>query len=104
LQTDHDKILERKLTSNYPDETLRSDVIHILEKYGRDSSAKEVARVRLAILKLAGTDIEKISEYTQAARMDYRDVLARAEYPAQVNAKTWALRPEEKDRTMRHQL
>jgi len=46
----------------------------------------EPARVQLAILKLSNGDSEKLQDYIQAARLDYRDVLAWAEYPEQIRS------------------
>ena len=46
----------------------------------------EPARVQLAILKLSNGDSEKLQEYIRAARLDYRDVLAWAEYPEQIRS------------------
>ena len=46
----------------------------------------ESARVQLAILKLSEGDPEKLRHYVQAARTDYRDVLAWAEYLEQLRS------------------
>jgi hypothetical protein len=43
-------------------------------------------RVQLAILKLSEGDPEKLLQYIEAARVDYRDVLAWAEYPEQLSS------------------
>jgi hypothetical protein len=43
----------------------------------------EPARVQLAILKLSDGDSTKLHDYIETARLDYRDVLAWAEYPQQ---------------------
>ena len=40
------------------------------------------ARVRLAALKLARGDLKELGRHIAAAKQDYRDVLAAAEYPA----------------------
>lgn len=55
----------------------------ILESYGTEKYEKEPDRVRLAILKLSGSDLEQIKRTTNIAKQDYRDVLAWAEYPRQ---------------------
>jgi hypothetical protein len=47
-------------------------------------SDKESPRVQLAILKLSEGDPEKLLNYIEAAKIDYRDVLAWAEYPEQI--------------------
>ena len=46
-------------------------------------AGKETPRVQLAILKLSQDDPAKLLEYIEAAKVDYRDVLAWAEYPEQ---------------------
>lgn len=55
----------------------------ILEEYRSklDGETGE-ARVRLAALKLADGDLKELGRHIAAARQDYRDVLAAAEYPA----------------------
>ena len=46
----------------------------------------EAVRVQLAILKLSNGDSEKLQDYIQAASLDYRDVLAWAEFPEQIRS------------------
>ncbi|HEY2572879.1 MAG TPA: hypothetical protein VGH65_02380 [Verrucomicrobiaceae bacterium] len=53
----------------------------MLAEYGPESWHREVDRVRLAILKLAGGNVEKLRQEIEVAKRDYRDVLAPAEYP-----------------------
>lgn len=43
-------------------------------------------RVQLAILKLSEGDTERLLHFIEAARIDYRDVLAWAEYPEQMRS------------------
>ena len=43
-------------------------------------------RVQLGVLKLSGGEAEKLKEYIELARIDYRDVLAYAEYPEAMRA------------------
>ena len=54
----------------------------ILHRYGTESWHREIPRVRLAILKLAGGTLEVLQKQTDVAREDHRDVLAYAEYPS----------------------
>jgi hypothetical protein len=61
-----------------------ADVLRILEFYGTDGGEKETERVRLAVLKLCGGDLSELHELTVAAKKDYRDVLAWAEFSNQV--------------------
>lgn len=49
-------------------------------------STKEVSRVQLAVLKLSDGDPDKLQHYIEAAQIDYRDVLAWAEYPQQMRS------------------
>lgn len=79
-----EEILEIKLERyfHWPEDRFRA--VEILAAYGRESYEYEVIRVRLAIIKLAGPDLDCISTYTAAAKADYRDVLAWAEYPGQM--------------------
>ncbi len=46
----------------------------------------EAPRVQLAILKLSDGKAEKLLTYIEAAKRDYRDVLAWAEYPEQIRS------------------
>jgi hypothetical protein len=46
----------------------------------------EQERVLLAVLKLSEEDPEKLRHNIQAAKIDYRDVLAWAEYPEQMDS------------------
>lgn len=55
-------------------------VMAILHEYGTEQQ-REAARVRLAALKLAKGNPEKLRANIQSAKRDYRDVLAYAEYP-----------------------
>ena len=73
-----------KLEEHFPDPEERGRVLTLLESYGAEEYEREPDRVRLAILKLAGRDPEKVEKYVHSARGDYRDVLAWAEYPNQM--------------------
>lgn len=67
----------------------RNVVIEILNTYGIESYEQEPYRVRPAILKLSGPDIEEIKKTTTFAKQDYRDILTWAEYPGQ--SKKWSM-------------
>ena len=88
---DHVSVLARKLASMFPDAAVRKRVEGELQRYGLEEYERETPRVRLAILKVAGTGIEQIREWTDIAKRDYRDVLAAAEYPNQLTTTTWSL-------------
>lgn len=61
------------------------EVLALLDRYGTEDYQRETGRVHLAILKLCD---EKAcadpAEYVELACVDYRDVLAMAEYPNQI--------------------
>ena len=53
-----------------------------LEQYGTQAWHRETVRVRIACLKMADGDLERLRRALAVANTDYRDVLAAAEYPA----------------------
>lgn len=61
-----------------------ADILKVLKLYGTDGGEKETERVRLAVLKLCGGDLSELHELTAAAKEDYRDVLAWAEFSNQM--------------------
>ena len=77
-------IVLKTIQQVFPQED-EDEILARLEPYGSESHEKEKYRVYLAILKLC--DEEQLSDpshYVQAAKQDYRDVLAWAEYPHQM--------------------
>jgi hypothetical protein len=81
--------LPRLLEKLFPIEEDRELIIDILDQYGSGDLQREVDRVQMAILKLAGRSPEQIRYYTLQACRDYRDVLAAAEYPKQMGYYPW---------------
>jgi hypothetical protein len=79
----HATILKKVMEKQFPEEKTRERVSGILGRYGVAGWQQEKNRVRLAILKLAGSNIEMIQYFTMQACRDYRDILAMAEYPNQ---------------------
>jgi hypothetical protein len=73
-----------------------SAVHAILDDYGEESWQREPHRVRLAALKLAAGNIDRLRSAIDRAKRDYRDVLAYAEYPGYFNGvpSSGALPPE----------
>ena len=69
----------RVVRRDYPEDA--SAVLQELAKYGGASWHGELPRVHLAILKLAAGDASQVAANTEIACVDYRDVLAAAEYP-----------------------
>lgn len=60
-----------------------SEIMHILDAYGKEDYEREKKRVQLAILKLCEGDLEKLKKMVEWAKVDYRDVFCPAEYPKQ---------------------
>jgi hypothetical protein len=58
-----------------------SQVMAVIEECGTQEWNRDCARVRLAILKLANGNLERLLDATKVAINDYRDVLSAAEYP-----------------------
>ena len=82
-------LLESKLEVMFPDDFTRRRVRRILQGYGNGVHEHEPDRVRLAILKLAGAELQSVEKFTGYAREDYRDILAWTEYPRQ--SRQWAM-------------
>ncbi len=72
----------RKVASHFPAEDTE-EVLALLDTY-EPSSGGPPHRVHLAILKLSDGDTEAVRQYLSLAEVDYRDVIASAEYPAQM--------------------
>ena len=71
--------VERIVKRDYPP-SQQANALAILREYGGDAH-RESARVRLAVLKLANKNLKQLRYWIEQARLDYRDVLAPAEYP-----------------------
>ena len=84
-------ILQAKLQKLFPDPEKRSAAEAALRRYGTESCENEPARVRLAVLKISGGDLELIRRNIATAKRDYRDILAYAEYPRQMGQDSWKL-------------
>ena len=70
---DVERIIRRDFASE-----LRPEAARLLELY----QSNEPHRVRLAVLKLAQGNLTRLTAQVENARMDFRDVLMWAEYPA----------------------
>lgn len=64
---------------DYP-KHLKKDILELLRKY-KGNSLEGSYRVWASILKLAGGDIEKLKNNVKTAINDYRDIIAKGEYP-----------------------
>jgi len=73
--------VERIARREFSDEQF-STVIALLKEYGTEAWQRECPGVQLAALKLADGNLEKLRAQIEAAKRDYRDVLAVAEFPA----------------------
>ncbi len=69
-------------------ESAHSCVLELLDSYGVESYERERERVQLAILKLSEGNEEKLREFVQVAKRDYRDVLFWAENPEEAKLDT----------------
>jgi hypothetical protein len=72
--------VERIVRRDFGDERA-AEVLVLLEAYGPERWHRMPDRVRVACLKLARGDFEKLRSQIDAAQYDYRDVLGAAEYP-----------------------
>lgn len=70
---------------DFPPEQL-DGVFEVLSRYGAAGWERECDRVRLAALKLAAGNLDKLETMIKMAGRDYRDILAAAEYPAEFRA------------------
>jgi hypothetical protein len=92
--------LERIVARDYRPEQ-RAEALAALAAYGEDSSPEGALRVRMACLKLAAGDLEKLKRFTGDALRDYRDVLAWAEYLSYLHADSDGARESAVDRDWR---
>jgi hypothetical protein len=76
--------VERITRRDFPKQVQQA--MAVLSEYGTEDWQREVDRVRLAILKLANGDLQKLRQQMNVAKCDYRDVLAPAEYPDYLRA------------------
>lgn len=61
----------------------------VLARYGRPGIDREILRVRVAALRVSEGNLAKLEKTVAAALVDYRDVLAWAEYPVELVNPTW---------------
>lgn len=72
-------IVATKIDAIFPEDQ-RQPALRILETYpGRAGT-----RLQLAMLKNSGGDLGKLADQVHLAEVDFRDVLALAEYPRQL--------------------
>lgn len=84
----------QKLFGSHPD---RDELLQALNRYGSREGDRERERVQLAILKLSEGDPAQLHSNVAAALLDYRDVLAWAEYPEQMRSGMTAYNPSKEE-------
>lgn len=72
--------VERIVRRDFPAERVE-EVLALLDEYGTEDWRREPHRVRLAVLKLAAGNMDRLRYQIEGAKRDYRDVLGPAEYP-----------------------
>jgi hypothetical protein len=85
--------LSRKLAALWPNPTQRASVLAELQAYGREAHEREPERVWLAILRLSEGRSDRVAQFVDLAKRDYRDVLMWAESPAEGQA-LWTVNPD----------
>ncbi|MEN3332138.1 MAG: hypothetical protein V7641_1503 [Blastocatellia bacterium] len=80
----------QKVKTTFSNEST-SCILEILDRYGVESYERERERVQIAILKLSEGELEKLAAYVKVAKEDYRDALAYAEYPQELQSETWKM-------------
>ena len=78
--------VQEKLVQTFGERADVAALRKVLGKYGAKRWHPEVHRVRLAIIKLSKGNKARLAHFVGVACTDYRDVLAWAEYPAQMDA------------------
>lgn len=84
------ELVMKKAKDVFPKEDV-SKIMSILDQYGVDSYERERERVQIAILKLSEGDMKELEESVKAAKQDYRDVLAWAEFPLEMKSEPGTL-------------
>ncbi len=77
------EMIVKKIRQLFPQENGDS-VMEILDSYGTEDWEREKERVQLAILKLSEGNLETLRADVAAAKRDYRDILAYAEFPGEI--------------------
>jgi hypothetical protein len=82
---DFGRLLRHKLDSLFPKPADRKRVSDLLDSYEFGDDDLEPARVRLAILRLAGADFAEIEDKIRGALEDSWDMVNWAERPAEMD-------------------
>jgi|SRR6266850_629986 len=78
--------LDRKLRGLYPNPSTRRAALNELLRYGASSDEPEPERVRLAVLKLAGSNSDELKKMVDGAKEDWEDIVSWAERPRETRA------------------
>jgi hypothetical protein len=78
---------ERTLARDFPT-ALHAHVRALLDSYGMEEWHREALRVRMACLKCANGNMDRLREMIGLACADYRDALSAAEYRHYSRART----------------
>ena len=92
----------RKIKQMWPDADPQ-EILDLLNEYGTESYETGRTRVQLGILKLSRGDRERLPDLVKMAKVDWRDVLAYAEYPEEMRTDPTRMRdmPEQDARSIR---
>ena len=74
--------LEQKLARAFPDDREQGEARRMLSSYGTAEFDSGVDRVRVAALYNSNGDLDHLQAQMELAEIDYRDVIAGAEYRA----------------------
>ena len=88
-----DELVREKVRRLWTNEREADRASEILSSFGTGMHEREIGRVRLAALKLSNGSLPELERLIRAARQDYRDLLAWAEYPEQFKAAWTAAMP-----------
>ncbi|HEY8164824.1 MAG TPA: hypothetical protein VIF83_04645, partial [Gemmatimonadaceae bacterium] len=69
----------------------QATALEMLDSYGAAAHEREPVRVRVALLKLSNGKLSELEHLIAHARQDYRDVLAWAEFPQELEQPTWQM-------------
>ena len=98
------KLAAKRVAELWPDSRDQARAWKILDQYTSAEHARESPRVVLAILKLSDGSLEELARMVEIASTDYRDVLAWAEYPGEMETELSLLDPSELTPEQRREL
>ncbi len=76
-----DELVREKVRRLWTNEREADRASEILSSFGTAMHEQEIGRVRLAALKLSNGSLLELEKVIHAAKEDYRDLFAWAEYP-----------------------